>query len=513
MGGLLFTLFFYRLHLGISVPLFLLIVAAGVLGVHVERRTKISRKNLWLLAPIVMGALAFVFYDSTFHLLLNLALIFLFSLLWAHFFTGGNPADQSLWNHLFILPHVISGQIEKPFPVVQEEFNVEAWRQRFRQYLVPTVRGIALALPLVVVFVVLMYSADFYFAQLLGELMTIEIDFDVAWWMRTTLLTIVSGWLLAGWVMYAAQPYHKRDTKLPHQLLLKVCRRVRPGPIESITMLTVLTIPSTIFVLVQFAFLFDGITPIAVKDYSYAEYARRGFFELILMAVLALTVILVLRKTTRFLNPKGSRTFRLLSTFFIGSTMVSLLSAFKRMNLYEQSFGFTETRLYVLIGIVWLGFLLGWFLISLWINPQRFALGTLIATIGFVGTLNLIQPEPIIVNRNFDRYGVTGELDVVYLTTLSSDATPALTQHLDQMKVTPVTLCRKTRPSTDGSGRSICIAPPDFHYLHDHLKQRQRDLEPEPGWRSWLSTHIGRTRARRALHAYFSSQTDEAAAR
>ena len=52
-----------------------------------------------------------------------------------------------------------------------------------------------------------------------------------------------------------------------------------------------------------------------------------------------------------------------------------LVSAFKRLLLYEMAYGFTEMRIYPHVFMIWLGLLLGWFLVTLWFKPGRFAIG------------------------------------------------------------------------------------------------------------------------------------------
>ncbi|MDJ0753084.1 MAG: DUF4173 domain-containing protein [Ardenticatenaceae bacterium] len=506
LGGLFFTYFFIGKRPGISVPLFLIGAVSTLYSTHRDIGRKIARKNLWLAGPIILSGLAFLFYENLLVLLLNLALILIFSLLWAHFFTGGDPSEQSLWSYLFIPPHVVCGQIERPFPAVQSEIDVDVWQKNLRHYVLPTVRGILLATPLLLLFVLLMFSADVVFAQLLNDLLQIQIDIAIGRWLRNGLITLGSGWLIAGWMMYAVKPYADREIYLPERLLRQVSRRFRLGPIETNTILSLIALLFAAFVFVQFAYLFGGLTHLDVQGLSYSEYARRGFFELIAVAVLALGVILVLRKVTRFINPKGSFYFRLLSSFLVGFTLVMLVSAFKRMYLYEQAFGFTMLRLSVHICIFWLGIILLWFVYTLWTAPQRFALGALLSILGFVLTLNLIHPERFVVNQNFKRYAITGELDVGYLSTLSADATPTLLAQMSNLTIAPVVNCQRSRPIGSFDRRSLCSSPPDLQFLEDRLNQQRLTLEEEAIWVNWPAAHIGRYRARQTLQTYFNNQ-------
>ena len=94
-------------------------------------------------------------------------------------------------------------------------------------------------------------------------------------------------------------------------------------------------------------------------------------------------MILALNAITRREARQGLA-FNISSTILVALTCVMLVSAFKRLLLYEDFYGFTEMRLYPHVFMVWLGLLLAWFVVTLWLRPDRFAIGLLIAAFGFV---------------------------------------------------------------------------------------------------------------------------------
>ena len=59
-----------------------------------------------------------------------------------------------------------------------------------------------------------------------------------------------------------------------------------------------------------------------------------------------------------------------------------------------------------------------------------FAIGAFAAALGFLATLNALNPDAYIVEQNLARYHATGKIDVYYLTRLSTDGVPALLQGL-----------------------------------------------------------------------------------
>jgi Domain of unknown function (DUF4153) len=129
-----------------------------------------------------------------------------------------------------------------------------------------------------------------------------------------------------------------------------------------------------------------------------------------------------------------TRAFRLLATLMVGLTGVLLASAFLRMALYEEAYGYTHLRLFVHVFEVWLGALFGWLLVTLWFRPKQFAIGGFVAVLGFLATLNLMNPDSTIADWNLLRYAATGKVDIYYLGALSEDAVPKLLEGIGKLQ-------------------------------------------------------------------------------
>ncbi|MGA9533194.1 MAG: DUF4173 domain-containing protein, partial [Anaerolineales bacterium] len=133
----------------------------------------------------------------------------------------------------------------------------------------------------------------------------------------------------------------------------------------------------------------------------------------------------------------GSRAggwFNGLSGGLVLLTGVMLLSAYQRLTLYEQAYGFTRLRSYTHIAIGWLAVLFVVFLVLLFVHQlRRFAPISLLAAVGFALTLGAVNVDARIVEHNFEHIDSIGELDAIYLTTLSADAVPAIVERLNQV--------------------------------------------------------------------------------
>ncbi|HYO50808.1 MAG TPA: DUF4173 domain-containing protein, partial [Chloroflexia bacterium] len=337
-----------------------------------------------------------------------------------------------------------------------------------------------------IIFTCLLASADMVFARYLTDISRLEM---LANWQETALHIMVItwiAWLLAGGIVYAlgrrqAQPSEDEPWE---DALSRVPRLI--GFVEATTLLVLVDLLFLSFGLIQFAYLFGGQTNITTEGFTYADYARRGFFELVAVSVLTLGLILGLHRLVPRATRRQSVFFNGLSSVMVGLVMVLLASAFWRMLLYQEAYGFTHLRLYVHIFEIWLALTFLWLLVTLWIMPNRFAIGSFVAALGFLVTLNIANPDALIAERNLERYYTTGKLDVAYLTSLSEDAVPLLTQAADR------------------------IGGVEGELLRKDLDRRKAYMDQDAGWREWPAFHLSRMQAYDALTAraaYLQQQT------
>jgi hypothetical protein len=164
---------------------------------------------------------------------------------------------------------------------------------------------------------------------------------------------------------------------------------------------------------------------------TFADYARRGFAELTVVATASVVLILV---SERF-GQSDSRVSQLrIATFgVLIAVLLLLFSAFNRVLLYEEAYGFTTARLYaqaymLIVAVALLA--LGWEMRGE-IDPSRlFRRVLLTATVVFIALIYW-NHQAWIADRNIDRVASTGKLDVAYLTRdLGLDAVPTLVKRM-----------------------------------------------------------------------------------
>ena len=204
------------------------------------------------------------------------------------------------------------------------------------------------------------------------------------------------------------------------------------GIVELGIVLAALDILFLAFVVVQFRYFFGGGSLVqASTGLTYAEYARRGFFELVMVAALVLPLLLLADWLRRRERPLHDRLFRVLAGAQVALLFVIMASAAQRMRLYQEAYGLTELRLYTIVFMGWLAVVFAWFIATVLRGRRdRFAFGAMIAAFVAVAALHLLNPDALIVRTNAARAAAGRSFDARYATSLSADAVPALIEAL-----------------------------------------------------------------------------------
>ncbi len=255
---------------------------------------------------------------------------------------------------------------------------------------------------------------------------------------------------------------------------------LRLGTTEAATILVVVDALFAAFVVLQLAYLFGGTDTMAMAGLTYAEYARRGFFELVLVTMLAGLLVVTLDLAV------GSRSRGQLAgaLALLALTAVVLVSAFTRLRLYQSMYGWTELRLVVLVAIAWLAVALAVTAGLLLARRTRWTLHALgIMVLVAVGGMNAVGPQAFVTERNLERAidpslvppgGSTG-LDTDYLTQLGDEAVVPVVDVWDRL----------------GQADREALAPA--------LAWREEQLRTDPSLQGWPAWNLTRERARAAL--------------
>jgi len=424
----LFDFLFWGKAVGVSFPVFILLLVAA--GFWLARRSKLkpARESLWLILAIILLSLVSVLRAEPFSLLTSRLLIVSLLGLLALSFLGGRWVSYGFADHVVNLSTLIPRGLRLLRDTEEGNARKNGQPSIFRS-LAPVARGLILALPLLFFLSLLLSSADAFFANWLGDLF---LNFEkVPEYVLRGLIILGLTYCLAAAYFYAFA--RSRDTTLLADGKPVVAPILGFG--EAATMLASVNLLFAIFVAVQFRYFFGGLANIVESPagLTFAEYARRGFFELVLVAITALVFFVLLSGLTRRQAGSQQTWFSGLGIALFLLVAVILGSAFQRLLLLEQAYGFSRLRTYPHMFMIWLGILLLAVVVLEMLGRRRgFALAVLLAVVGFTLSLSLVNVDAFIARTNIERETLAGELDYLYLASLSDDAVPDLVEAYQQ---------------------------------------------------------------------------------
>lgn len=429
----LFDLLFWRQVPGINFAIFSALCIVGTLYLLLSEGLRPNRASLLLILPLGFFAIVtFVRAEPMTTLLAYTFTLFLMAILTVTYL-GGRWLQYTLPDYVTKIFSLLGSVLNLPvrFYIDVHKARTETGITSIKYHFRPVLRGVIIALPIVALFTYLLASADLVFSQKLFKLFDFMKIFNresiIEYLWRLTYILII-GYGLAGVILHAA-------TLSTDEHLIGEGQPLRQpflGFIESVIVLGSVVILFATFVMIQFQYLFGGETNINMVSYTYSEYARKGFGELVVVAFFALLMWLTLSTITKRESEFLRRIFSVLGVALMVLVLVILVSAYQRLALYEVVYGFSRLRIYTHVFLVWLGLLLVTTIVLEILRRERaFALAALTAAVGFAISLPILNVDAFIVKKNIQRQlraekDASVTLDVQYFIYLSDDVVPTL---------------------------------------------------------------------------------------
>lgn len=295
--------------------------------------------------------------------------------------------------------------------------------------------GILIALPLMLIIIVLLCSADAVFSNMFDYLFSdfLEFLFKGNIWGVTALFLFA---------FFASYCLLCRFSKRNIQEAVKDKRTMEP--VIGITFTGMISLVYLIFCLIQIIYLFGGLGTLP-ENYTYAKYAREGFFQLVFVCLINLALVLICNKRFRKNNIlKGILVFISLCTY------IMIASSAYRMILYIFAYHLTFLRVLVLWGLVVIFFLIsGTLAVIFYENFPLVKYCVVTVTIMYL-IFSFAHPDYWIARYNL-AHAVTADTgsgensyrfsreysDFHYLRNLSMDAAPAIYPMADELGTDP----------------------------------------------------------------------------
>lgn len=493
-------------------------VAAMLMLVWRRRQEFLSRQTIALNGALVFFAAMFVWRDSI--QLRTLDMLAIFTVLAVLMLPALQIKTQIAGVFHYIIGFFWSG-ISAAFSPFFLVFGDIEWaripQSGWSKHLISILRGLAIAAPLLLIFGALFVAADAVFEGLVQR--TFNINGEVLF--SHLLLTSFLSWIAAGYLrgflsdsnveensfasagevktqILSVTEIKEEETReeakdAPKQEEKKafewqnfdnsvLSKAFTLGAIEMSIVLGLTNLLFLSFVVVQISYLFGGMDLVqSTPDFKLAEYARRGFGELVAVAALVLPILLLSHWLLRKDNPLNEKIYRVLAGIQIVLLFVIMISATQRLFLLTGNLGYglTTTRLYPMIFMIWLALVFIWFAVTVLRGArEKFAWGALWSAMFVLAILHVVNPDEYIVRTNVRLMQEGRMFDSQYATELSDDAAPALLESLPVMNFT-----------------QQCV-------VKNNLARRFKEAQTENDFRTW---NFSRWKARREMHEYAES--------
>jgi hypothetical protein len=378
------------------------------------RRFSYSHQRLGYLVICCIWLLSASFFLNNNMLFYALNLLVIPGLVIFHLVLVTSPQNFQ-WNQPAFLAYIFSKLIEslkynvrfaalfrKGFKKSVDEDKLFVWKK--------VCIGIVISLPILLVVLRLLISADSQFERLIGGIPQWFQIIDVESVMRLIVILIYT----VAFFGFMQILFKKQINVIKQQVNSQM---VQLDGIITITVLVIINAVYLLFTLVQFKYFFSGSLQ---ADFTFAEYARKGFFELLFVTLinLSITVIVLIfvNRTTSVLK----RITQILLTILVLASAVMLSSAFLRLGMYEDAYGFTFTRVLVYSFMIFLVVIFTYTLVKIWVEKLSLFHFYFITSLIYYTTITVIDLDKIVVKENMNRFQTSGKVDVHYLNSLSS---------------------------------------------------------------------------------------------
>ncbi len=277
--------------------------------------------------------------------------------------------------------------------------------------------GILAAIPLLIVVLMLLGSADAVFGDILTRIFAFDIN-DNFWGI---IFSLLFAFFAAYSIMYRLSK-HNLTENIPDKKILE--------PVIGITLTGILSAVYFVFCMIQIIYLFGGWGTLP-NNYTYSSYAREGFFQLVFVCLINLSLVITCMKHFR-----ENGILKGVLTFISICTYIMIASSAYRMILYIQVYFLTFLRLFVLWALLVIFLLMTGALLMIYRRNFPLMKYCIITVTSFYLAFSFAHPDFWIACYNLDHSVSSTEAafnDFNYLRyILSYDAAPAILEKAEE---------------------------------------------------------------------------------
>lgn len=341
---------------GRNFALFAAAYVAGVLGYYLVKGRKLARENWFWTAVVLAVGLPYGFWSvmPSLQVLMFIAAAAYWTLGLSGMLLDSGKTSQwaafDMWNAMAVVPF---GNFVCHIKIL---FGFDESREQQREKkkgrgIFYVALGVGISLPVLVIIIPLLSNADAGFQNLMQNSGLYLQEHFFLTFARILVSLPVTAYLFG----LAYGGIHRRNTdRINKERILQTGEHIRVIPdIAMNTALIVVCGVYLLFIWLQGRYLFSAFAGVMPDGFTYAEYARRGFFELCQAAALNLMLLLganLFSATGR----KENAVLRWLNVLLSVLTLLLITTAVSKMGLYIAAYGLTVKRVLTMVFMVWM---------------------------------------------------------------------------------------------------------------------------------------------------------------
>lgn len=444
------SLLFWKQDLGISVLLFIIPIiwiTTKLLKGNIK-----NKKALLISIPIIVLSSTYFIFDNLTFYLINIVLIpilYLIMVIWAI----SDFQIKSIIYKIILMIFEPLNYIGDVIRAVLKEFNPKEKDEQIGEKKEKNniFKAVCFTGIIALIVIGLLCSADNEFAKIFSTIFKDINIFNVSELTGRIIIIIIAFFYFAGFFMNMLDKENglkefEKDEKAEKK--------------ESYTirmMITVLNLVYLVFCFTQIKVLFTE------QNIKYSEFARKGFFQLMIVSLINIVMILKANNKNLKETEKQEKYKKTMCIVMVIFTLIIIISAFARMTLYQQNYGYTRLRILVDYTLITEIILLIPTIIYILKNKIDLIKTYFVIIITMYCLVNFINIDKIIMKNNFNRYKETGYIDLNYLMEMNNSD---LIEQLLELKDTEFKYSEKAYSQSDT----------DKQEIQEQIGKQQREL-------------------------------------
>lgn len=444
------SLLFWKQDLGISVLLFtipIIWITTKLLKGNIK-----NKKALLISIPIIVLSSTYFIFDNLTFYLINIVLVpilYLIMVIWAI----SDFQIKSIIYKIILMIFEPLNYIGDVIKTVLKEFNPKEKDEQIGEKKEKNniFKAVCFTGIIALIVIGLLCSADNEFAKIFSTIFKDINIFNVSELTGRIIIIIIAFFYFAGFFMNMLDKENglkefEKDEKAEKK--------------ESYTirmMITVLNLVYLVFCFTQIKVLFTE------QNIKYSEFARKGFFQLMIVSLINIVMILKANNKNLKETEKQEKYKKTMCIVMVIFTLIIIISAFARMTLYQQNYGYTRLRILVDYTLITEIILLIPTIIYILKNKIDLIKTYFVIIITMYCLVNFINIDKIIMKNNFNRYKETGYIDLNYLMEMNNSD---LIEQLLELKDTEFKYSEKAYSQSDT----------DKQEIQEQIGKQQREL-------------------------------------